>query len=255
MTIPEGISKVDSSERKGYTEQDTEGTGTAAMTSKKEFLEAVKGGNLAQVSALIDAAPGLISIRDEGGLSAILVAAYHGHPEIVALLLSRNPPLDLFEASAAGRLERVAALIEKEPALVNQISPDGFSPLHLAAFFGYPEAVSYLVDHGAEVNAASANPMRLRPLHSALAHRETAAVLKMAQILLSHGAEVNARQAGGWTPLHQAATHRVADLVRLLLERGADVNAKADNGKTPIDMAAQSGSKEVLNLLREFPAA
>lgn len=220
------------------------------MTSEKEFLEAIQGGNLAQVSALIEAAPGLISVRGESGLSTILIAAYHGHPEIVALLLSWNPPLDLFEAAAVGRPERVSALIEKEPASANRISPDGFSPLHLAAFFGHPEVVSCLIDHGAEVNALSANPMQLRPLHSALAHRETAAVLKMARILLSAGAEVNARQAGGWTPLHQAATHRLADLVRLLLAHGADVNAKADNGKTPIDMAAQSGSKEVSALLQ-----
>ena len=221
------------------------------MPSEKEFLERVKAGDLPGVKRALEIDPSLIEARDENGISAILLAAYRGQEPLADLLLSRNPTLDLFEASAVGRLERAKELIANEPDSVHRFSPDGFSPLHLAAFFGHPGIVSYLVAHGAAVDAVSRNPMRVRPLHSALAHRDAAAVFKVAGILLSHGAEVNAAQAGGWTPLHQAATHGLADLAALLLAHGADAAAKAENGKSPIDMAAQGGKKAVLDLLRQ----
>ena len=221
------------------------------VPSEKEFLERVKAGDLPGVRSALEVDPSRIEAKDENGISAILIAAYHGHQALADLLLSRHPSLDLFEASAFGRLERAKELIAKEPVSVHRFSPDGFSPLHLAAFFGHPDVVSYLVAHGAGVDAVSRNPMRVRPLHSALAHRDAAAAFKIAGILLSHGAEVNAAQAGGWTPLHQAATHGLADLAALLLAHGADAAAKAENGKSPIDMAAKSGKKAVLDLLRK----
>lgn len=221
------------------------------MTIKEEFLASVKSGDLSKVTALLKTAPSLVRAQNEEGVSAILLAAYHDRPEIVEVLLSRNPELDIFEAAAAGQAERVGALTEKDRTLVNAISSDGFSPLHLAAFFGHPEVVSLLIDRGADVNRVSGNPMRVVPLHSALAHRHADAVFRTAELLLSRGAEVNIEQVGGWTPLHQAVTHRLTDLVKLLLTYGADPEVKAQNGKTPIEMALQSGDRELLNLLRE----
>ena len=49
--------------------------------------------------------------------------------------------------------------------------PDGFTPLHLAAFFGRLEAAALLVDRGADLEAPSRNPRfpSVRPLHSAIA--------------------------------------------------------------------------------------
>jgi ankyrin repeat protein len=225
--------------------------GGSLMDLESEFFESIKSGDLVRIKALIEATPALIHTRSEQGVSAIMLAAYHSHPDLVLFLLSRKPALDLFEAAATGQAEQVVSLIERTPSLVSATSPDGFYPLHLAAFLGYPEIVSCLVAQGAEVNAVSANPMRVRPLHSALANRQAAVILKIAQVLLAHGAEVNVVQAGGWTPLHQAAVHGLVDLVKLLLANGADPKAKAENGKSPIDLAAESGKNEVLSLFRQ----
>ena len=45
----------------------------------------------------------------------------------------------IFAAAAKGQTAELQSLIEKDPELVNAYSPDGFTPLGLAAFFGHAE--------------------------------------------------------------------------------------------------------------------
>lgn len=101
---------------------------------------------------------------------------------------------------------------------------DGFTALHLAAFFGTPASVA-------------GNASRVTPLHSALAHRNG----DIAALLLEAGAPVDAQQAGGYTALHSAAMHGDAGLVRMLIGHGADPALPDDKGMTPADHAAKGG--------------
>ncbi len=119
----------------------------------------------------------------------------------------------------------------------------------LAAFFGHPETLEALLDLGADPRAAARNPTRVTPLHSAAANRDAAAALAMARRLLAAGAEVSAAQAGGFTPLHQAAAAGAEELVRLLLEHGAAAGAESDQGKLPRDLAVERGQEHLLPLL------
>ena len=52
-----------------------------------------------------------------------------------------------------------------------------------------------------------------------------------------HGADVNARDQGGYTPLHNAASRGDTEMIRYLVERGADVMAVSRRGQTTVDMA------------------
>eukprot|EP01136_Pigoraptor_vietnamica_P020758 Opistho-1_new@70073 len=61
----------------------------------------------------------------------------------------------------------------------------------------------------------------------------------MAELLLARGARVNARDVGGMTPLHHAASRMCAALVRLLLHAGADPLARSSNGETPVSLLAR----------------
>jgi ankyrin repeat protein len=128
----------------------------------------------------------------------------------------------VFEASAAGRDERLRELLDEDPSLANAWADDGFQPLGLASFFGHVEAARVLVARGAEVNSASRNDMKVMPLHSAVATGDPEARYELAKLLLEHGADPNARQQDDFTPLMAAEHHGDQRLRGLLIEHGAE---------------------------------
>lgn len=215
------------------------------MLNQSKFIEFIQNGDLQKVSDLLERQPGLANARSENGLSAVLLAAYHNHPQIARLLAEQRPDLDIFEASAAGMLERVKSLISGHSEQVNTVALDGFQPLGLACFFGHYEIARFLVESGAEVNAASQNPQRVMPLHSAAASRS----LEIARLLLEHGADPNARQEGDFMPLHEAAANGQIELVSLLLAHGADINASQKPGLTALTFAQKAGHQDVVEFL------
>src|SRR5215467_11638001 len=99
------------------------------------FIDAIKAGEFERVKAMVSAEPTLIDARSRNGDSAILTAVYHRQKEIVNLLVARGATMTLFDACAAGELERAERLLDEEPAALHAFSPDGWTPLHLAAFF------------------------------------------------------------------------------------------------------------------------
>lgn len=167
-----------------------------------ELFAAIKAGDLPRVEAMLAADPALMGTRDEGGISAVLTAAYWQQPAILAALLAGGPALDCYEAAAVGAAGRLDELLRAEPALLDAPAPDGFTALGLASFFGHADA---------------------------------------AALLLERGADPRARQEGGFTPLHSAAQNGDAPMAELLLARGADREARADDGRAPRDLAREAG--------------
>jgi ankyrin repeat protein len=211
-----------------------------------KFFAAIKNGDQDEVRRLLNGAPGLIHEKEDG-LSPVLIAVYHGHPEIAELLAEKTVTLTVFEAAATGREAHLARLLARDPQLVNAYSQDGYQPLGLACFFGHREAAEYLIKAGARVNSPSQNKMRVTPLHSAAAGGHTAIV----KLLLQNGADPNAREDGDFTPLHAAAQNGDADSVRSLLFEGADANAKTAEGKTPMDYAVEAGKANAVDVLKK----
>ncbi len=216
------------------------------MILMESFFKLVQSGDLAQVKAALDEDPELAHARTLDGLSALLMAVYYQQPAVARLLLKYGAQPNLHEACALGLLETVEALLATQPDQVNTFAPDGFQPLGLASFFGHLGVVESLLAHGAQVDSASRNPMKVMPLHSACAGGHTAIV----QTLIARGAPVNARQAEGFTPLHSAAQNGDLEIIRLLLDAGGDPSAADDEGRTPLMLAETANQTQSADLLR-----
>ena len=215
------------------------------MTGTIELVEAVKLSDNKRVEELLRQDPALARARDESGVSAILLARYRGATEIVDELRPAAGDLDVFEAAALGDGDRLARLLDEDAGLASAWSSDGFTPLHLAAFFGQSHTAELLVDRGANVAAVSRNRLAVMPLHSAAAGGHT----QIARLLVACGADVNAMQEGGFAPLHGAAQNGDRALVELLLDAGADATRATEDGRRPVDMAREHGHDDVAALL------
>jgi ankyrin repeat protein len=211
----------------------------------RNILEAVEKGDMQALEAALEADPGRSAAGDEGGVSVLLQAAYRGRSDMVEVLLRHRPSLDIFEAAALGRADRVEELLREDTSLAGAWSADGFTALHLAAFFRHIDCARLLIQQGADVSAHSHNPMSVAPLNSAAASGQREVV----EMLLDHGAEVNACQSGGYTSLHSAAHNGDGPLVELLLSRGASTGLKTDEGKSAADMAREKDHEELAERL------
>jgi len=160
-------------------------------------------------------------------MSELLSALYRGDRGRVDELLAASPALNVFEAAALGRTDRLRELLAEDESRANAFGDDGFHPLGLACFFGHVDAARALLDHGANVNVLSKNEhVQTAAIHAAAAANE-------------QGADESTRY----------------ELVKLVLEHGADPNLPQGGGFRAIDAARQNGDTRVEKLLREHGAA
>ena len=186
------------------------------------IFDSIRAGDIDAVRAAIKADAGAAAIREESGLSAVRAALYVGKQDVADVLLEAAPELDVFDAAAVGDVDRLTEVLDADGDLIGAWSEDGFTPLHLAAFFNRGKAVRLLLDRGADVGAVARNDMKVQPLHSAAA----AGSREIVAALLRAGADVNARQEGGYTPLMAAEQRHDEDMARLLMDHGAEESAQ-----------------------------
>ncbi|MBA3690668.1 MAG: ankyrin repeat domain-containing protein [Actinobacteria bacterium] len=214
-------------------------------STRDQLFAAIAAGEVDAARAMLAVDPSLASARDHEGVSALLRARYRSDRSLTEAILAADPEVDAFEAAALGDLDRLTARLAEGPE-VHGFSADGFTALHLAAFFGKAEAVRLLVARGADVDARGRGWMTGTPLHSAASGRHADVV----EILLATGADPNARQSGGWTPLHSAAHNGDVASVALLLTAGGDVRALNDEGASVMSMAQDSGDAATIAAVR-----
>ena len=154
--------------------------------------------------------------REPDGLLSATHALYRGERDRAAALLPPDEELRADEAALFGRVDRLRELLEDDSARVDEFSPDGFSPLHLAVFGGHEPAVRLLIERGADLEAVSTS--------------------SIAQV----------------RPLGTAANFGRVELARLLLEAGADPDGTAPDGTTALDTAVANGNDAFVALLREY---
>jgi len=161
----------------------------------------------------------------------------------------------------AGRLDAVRALLDNG-ANANETASNGLSVLILATINAHYELAAFLLDEGANPNAAGQGWTALHQVvatprfsYGRFPHPpQTGRVspLALAKKLIERGADVNARMTVptmgdgyrtrlnrfGATPLLLASKGAYPEMMQLLLEHGADLHAKTAEGTTALMLAA-----------------
>ncbi|MFN8018593.1 MAG: ankyrin repeat domain-containing protein [Acidimicrobiales bacterium] len=202
------------------------------MATIEDLFQAIADGDGAGIRSLLAEDPSLATASLDG-VSALRRAAYVGRPELADLLGSLGARPDGLDLATLGRVDELREALDADPGLATAFADDGFTALHLAAWFGHEKVAELLLARGADPEAVATNGTGLQPLHSAAAGGHPV----IAHLLLDRGADIEATQAGGVRALHSAAHRDDVAMVRLLLERGADPTATTDDGRTPRDLA------------------
>ena len=159
-------------------------------------------------------------------MSDVLQAIYRGDREETERLAAGRE-LDVFEASALGRTDRLRELLEADPSLVNAYGDDGFHPVGLASFFGHVDAARLLYERGADANQIARNEhIQTAAIHAAAAAGDTgqdeATRYELVKLALEHGADPNLPQGGGFRTIDAARQNGDVRIEQLLLEHGAE---------------------------------
>jgi ankyrin repeat protein len=199
----------------------------------QELFDAIHANDKDKVALLVTGKPQLARARNDAGVSALMQSRYEGRREIVDTLRSAVGELDVFEAATLGDVPRLQSLLTSDPGLAQAFSNDGFTALHLAAFFAQPEAAAKLLQSGADSNAVATNAMKVAVINSAAASGRA----DLVKLVLTAGADPNARQMAGYTALHAAAAHHNVEMTQALLDAGADPSLRSDDGQSAADTA------------------
>ena len=116
---------------------------------------ALRDGSLKAANVLLDWPKTHIETRTSHDESPLMMAALKGHTELVRKLVERNADVNktgwtpLHYAATNGHLAIMALLLENH-AYIDAESPNGTTPLMMAAHYGTPAAVKLLLEAGAD---------------------------------------------------------------------------------------------------------
>jgi ankyrin repeat protein len=171
---------------------------SARAGSFDDFFRAVKSDDAAVVGQLLQRGfdP---NAHDESGQSALTLAANEGAMRVVETLL-QHPQIDVNAPNHAGETALMLAALRGRMNVVQRllahgatIEQTGWGPLHYAATGPDPQIVRLLIDKGAKIDARS--PNGTTPLMMAARYGSEQSVT----LLLSSHADLNVRNERGMT--------------------------------------------------------
>ena len=225
-----------------------------AIASRDDASEGASGGGgVEAIRAMLADNPVLATTANEQGISPVMFALYCQKREVATLFLEAGAVPGIFETVSLGELEDLTSRLdaasggEGDETVLTTRSPDGFTLLHLACFFGHVACVKLLIERGSEVNIAAKNESRVYPIHSAAACNSSKIVI----MLLEAGAKADAKQQKDFTALMSAAMHNNLDMARALLKAGANPSQESEDDRTPISMSQEAGHGEMVEMLKK----
>lgn len=236
------------------------------MADERDFLDAVKHGEVHVVAELLRARPELVSAADEYDKTGLHWAAETDQAETVPLLLDAGADIEALTSWGATPLDWAAAM--GSVRVGDLLLARGASGLTLivAAGLGKLDTVKSIIASGTDLSAhrrrgAPESPDDHWPADSAHIRGEVLsdAVFAAArnghtqvvEHLLDHGAHVDAKGVFGATGLHWAAINGHRETVELLIARGANLTITDERfDSTPEGWANEVGHTDLADLLR-----
>lgn len=253
----------------------------APLSRWTPLMVAASEGHVEVARWLLENGAALDAKAEGSGDSALALAAYYGHADLVELFVGAGADVDavdlagrtpLMAAAEMGHLEAVQLLQSKQEKLDGDavLSAATTDALLLAARNGHLDIVDALVSHsissrsdGGEVRAAVSPSSLVQELAPAFVcaagrgHTQVVEFLVQAAVVVVDESEmvrqacalVNAADASGCTALRVAAGNAHLETVRALLELGADMETSTSDGWTPLLSAAKNGHHDIVELL------
>ena len=197
------------------------GAGVRATDNRGDtcLLLAADFGNTETVRYLVNLPEVDVNHRDSDGCTAVLLAAWKNHPDVVEVLIDAGADMEVQDEH-------------------------GHSPLHLACCSRALAVVKMLVRAGAGVRVTNNGGGSCLELAATNADTETVRTL-----LCMPEVDVNQSNDRGYTPLHFAVSMQHSDVVQLLIDAGADIEAKDVQGTTPLHCACSAGELDIVQKL------
>lgn len=158
-------------------------------------------------------------------------------PNLLKLKDDQGNEYSILQCAEKGKIDLIERFVEIDPTLVNVVDTELYTPLHRACSNNQIEAVKYLVNNGANVEAVTVDGWK--PIHSAAQWGN----VELVRLLMAVGSDINSRTNGGNTPFHLAATRAASNklLVEyLLFHDEVDIHAKNDAGDSPFDICKRN---------------
>ena len=155
------------------------------MENSATFFNAIRSGDLAPISEMIEETPVLLHAKDQRGSTPLILATYYNHEEIAIFLIEKGANIDAIDSS-------------------------GNTALMGVCFKGYTNIAEKLISYGADVNIQ--NGMGA----TSLIYAATFKKLEIAKLLLNNGVDKTMKDARGNTALDHAKLQGVAALIDLL---------------------------------------
>ncbi|KAL0914203.1 hypothetical protein M5K25_017715 [Dendrobium thyrsiflorum] len=168
-----------------------------------------------------------------------------GNPRSASKKKNEGADSELHAAARAGDLGAVQRICSSDPHAVNSRDKHSRTPLHLAAWSGHAEIVSYLCNNKADVGASAMDDTGAIHFASQKGH------IEVVRILLSFGVSIKSTNRKGMTPLHFAIQGSHLELVKYLIRKGANLSSKNKAGETPLDLIKSEEMRSLINELEQ----
>jgi ankyrin repeat protein len=146
----------------------------------------------------------------------------------------------LYVAACFGFLE-ISRLLLRNGAKINARTTGGSTALREASIGGATEVVKLLLNHGADTEFGTEGNNDT-PLLTAAARSHLPVVI----VLLEAGANINAQQNRGWSALYYSLLEKNEEMAALVLEYSPNIELSTISGVRPLQLAAMNGLNKTL---------